>query len=74
MLWVAAGVNESIYTLLMMQSNFIAATANVDALDERAEAFPIVTETQNDVSLNLAMSNSFGFGGTNCSLVFKRWD
>ncbi len=70
----AAGVNESIYTLLMMESGFIAATANIENLDEGAAGFPIVTETMTDREINVAMSNSFGFGGTNCSLVFERWN
>jgi len=69
----AAGVNESIYTLIMMQHGFIAASANVDNLDDNAKAFPIETETRTDLDLKMAMSNSFGFGGTNCSLVFERW-
>ncbi len=69
----AAGVNESIYTMLMMESGFIAASANVENLDQRARGLPIVTETKQDVDLDTAMSNSFGFGGTNCSLVFQRW-
>ncbi len=69
----AAGVNESIYSMLMMESGFIAASANVENLDEHAEGFPIVTETRNDIELDLVMSNSFGFGGTNCSLIFRRW-
>ncbi|WP_423909940.1 beta-ketoacyl-ACP synthase I [Candidatus Spongiihabitans sp.] len=69
----AAGVNESIYSMLMMESGFIAASANIENLDERAQGFPIVTETRNGVELDIAMSNSFGFGGTNCSLIFQRW-
>ncbi len=69
----AAGVNESIYSMLMMESGFIAASANIDNLDEYAVGFPIVTETQKDVEIDVAMSNSFGFGGTNCSLIFQRW-
>ena len=69
----AAGVNESIYTMLMMESEFIAASANIENLDDRAIGFPIVTETRMGVEIDLAMSNSFGFGGTNCSLVFQRW-
>jgi 3-oxoacyl-[acyl-carrier-protein] synthase-1 len=69
----AAGVNESIYTMLMMESGFIAGTANIDNLDENAAGFPIIVETTDAPDLDLAMSNSFGFGGTNCSLVFERW-
>ena len=69
----AAGVNESIYSLLMMESGFIAASANIEHLDERAQGFPIVTETATEVALDTVMSNSFGFGGTNCSLIFQRW-
>ncbi len=69
----AAGSNEAIYSLLMMQNNFIAASANIENLDEAAEGFPIVTQSEEDVSLNTVMSNSFGFGGTNCSLVFSRY-
>jgi len=69
----AAGVNEAIYSILMMQENFIAASANIFDLDPGAEGFPIVRERQDDVSLNCVMSNSFGFGGTNATLVFKRY-
>ncbi len=68
----AAGVNESIYTLLMMQHGFIPASRNIDCLDPVAEGFPIVQEDMVNVSIDTAMSNSFGFGGTNCSLVFQR--
>ncbi len=69
----AAGVNEAIYTLMMMEDGFICASANIDNLDEVAQGFPIVTQTE-ATSFDVAMSNSFGFGGTNCSLVFERWD
>jgi 3-oxoacyl-[acyl-carrier-protein] synthase-1 len=69
----AAGVNEAIYSLLMMQERFIAASANIDKLDEQIEGYPIVLERQDDVTLNTVMSNSFGFGGTNASLVFARY-
>jgi 3-oxoacyl-[acyl-carrier-protein] synthase-1 len=70
----AAGVNESIYSLLMMQEGFISASANVENLDPeaRAEGYPIVSERRDGVTLNAVMSNSFGFGGTNASLVFVR--
>ena len=69
----AAGVNESIYTLLMMESGFISASANIDNLEPGAAGHRIVTENHDQVDLQMAMSNSFGFGGTNSSLVFKRW-
>ncbi len=69
----AAGVNETIYSLLMMEENFIAASANITELDPKAEDMPIVRETQENVSLNTLMSNSFGFGGTNACLVFQRF-
>jgi 3-oxoacyl-[acyl-carrier-protein] synthase-1 len=69
----AAGSNEAIYSLLMMQNNFIAESANIENLDEHAEGFPIVTQLEEGVTMNTVMSNSFGFGGTNCSLVFSRY-
>lgn len=68
----AAGVQEAIYCLLMMQDDFIAASANIDELDPAAEGFPIVRETIENAGLTAVMSNSFGFGGTNASLVFKK--
>jgi 3-oxoacyl-[acyl-carrier-protein] synthase-1 len=69
----AAGVNEAIYSLLMMQENFIAASANIEQLDPAAEGMPIVLKRMDDVTLDCVMSNSFGFGGTNASLVFQRY-
>ena len=69
----AAGVQESIYSLLMMENNFIAASANIEKLDEEAIGMPIVVEPKDDVELKRIMSNSFGFGGTNASLVFDRY-
>ena len=69
----AAGAQEAIYSLLMMENNFIAASANIDKLDEEAIGLPIVLERKDDVELNRIMSNSFGFGGTNASLVFDRY-
>jgi 3-oxoacyl-[acyl-carrier-protein] synthase-1 len=70
----AAGVNESIYSLLMMEAGFITASANITELDPEAEGMPIVRETQENVTLNTVMSNSFGFGGTNAGLVFQRFN
>ncbi|MBL13600.1 MAG: beta-ketoacyl-[acyl-carrier-protein] synthase I [Gammaproteobacteria bacterium] len=69
----AAGVQESIYSLLMMENNFIAASANIEKLDEEAIGMPIVLERKDNVELKRIMSNSFGFGGTNASLVFDRY-
>ncbi len=68
----AAGVNEAIYSLLMQQANFIAASANITEPDPGAEGFPIVRERQDNLTLNTIMSNSFGFGGTNSTLIFQR--
>lgn len=67
----AAGVQEAIYSLLMMQHDFIAASANIDTLDPEAEAMPIVQERIDNAGLTTVMSNSFGFGGTNACLVFE---
>ena len=68
----AASVHEAIYSLIMMENNFIAASANIKNLDEGAKPFPIVTKVEKNVSLNSVMSNSFGFGGTNSTLVFEK--
>ena len=68
----AAGVNEAVYTLLMLEGDFIAASANIANIDPDAESFPIVRERQDNAGLNVVMSNSFGFGGTNSTLVFQR--
>ena len=68
----AASVHEAIYSLIMMKNSFIAASANVNELDEEAKKFPIVTKVQKNVALNSVMSNSFGFGGTNATLVFEK--
>ncbi|HEY7609388.1 MAG TPA: beta-ketoacyl-ACP synthase I [Alphaproteobacteria bacterium] len=70
----AAGVHEAIYTLMMMQDRFIAASANVEEPDPEAAGMPLVTQRKDGVDLNVTMSNSFGFGGTNACLVFKRYD
>jgi 3-oxoacyl-[acyl-carrier-protein] synthase I len=70
----ATGVQEAIYSLLMLQNRFICASANIEDLDPAFADVPIVRERLDDVELNCVMSNSFGFGGTNASLVFKRFD
>ena len=69
----AAGVNEAIYSLLMMEHGFIAASANISRLDAGAEGCPVVRERRDNVTLNRVMSNSFGFGGTNACLAFQRY-
>jgi len=68
----AAGVQEAIYSLLMMENNFICESANIDNLDPEVKGVPIVRQRQDDAKLDAIMSNSFGFGGTNATLVFER--
>ena len=68
----AASVHEAIYCLIMMKNNFITGSANISEMDEEAKKFPIVTKTEKDVNLNAVMSNSFGFGGTNATLIFEK--
>ena len=68
----AAGVHEAIYSLLMLKHNFIAPSINIGELDEAAKGLDIVTQTR-DAVLNTVMSNSFGFGGTNATLVMQRY-
>ena len=69
----AAGVHEAIYCLLMLERGFIAGSVNVESPDEAAAGLPLVTHSR-DAALRTVMSNSFGFGGTNASLVLRRWD
>lgn len=68
----AASVHEAIYSLIMMENNFIAASANIKDMDDDAKSFPIVTKVEKNASLTAIMSNSFGFGGTNSTLVFEK--
>ena len=68
----AAGASEAIYSLLMMEENFICASANIFNLDQEAEGLPVVRERIDNASLKTVMSNSFGFGGTNATLVFRK--
>ena len=70
----ATGVQEAIYTLLMMRDRFITGSANIDNLDPEVGDLPVVRERQDNVSINLALSNSFGFGGTNAVLALGAYD
>ncbi len=68
----ATSVHEAIYSLIMMKNNFISASININDMDEGAKKFPIVTNVEKNQNLNAIMSNSFGFGGTNATLVFEK--
>ena len=70
----AAGVQEAIYSLLMLQNDFICASANINQLDPAAEGFPVQRERKDNAGLRTVMSNSFGFGGTNASLILPKMD
>ena len=69
----ATGVQEAIYSLLMMNNGFICESANIEELDPKLEDMPIVRERRDGVSLDCVLSNSFGFGGTNATLVLQRY-
>ena len=68
----AASVHEAIYCIIMMKNNFITGSANISEMDEEAKKYPIITKTEKDITLNSIMSNSFGFGGTNATLIFEK--
>ena len=70
----ATGVQESIYSLLMMENSFISASANVDEPDKEVKGMPLVLERKDNIKLNCIMSNSFGFGGTNAALTFSSFE
>jgi 3-oxoacyl-[acyl-carrier-protein] synthase-1 len=69
----AAGVQESIYSILMMQARFIGESAHIETLDPEFEGMPIVRKRIDDAKIDTVLSNSFGFGGTNATLVFQRY-
>ena len=68
----AASVHEAIYSLIMMKNNFITGSANITEMDDEAKKYPIVTKVEKNITLNAVMSNSFGFGGTNATLIFEK--
>ena len=68
----AAGVLEAIHCLLMMENNFMAGSINISELDPKAEGMPVLRVTRENSDLNMIMSNNFGFGGTNASIIFQR--
>ena len=70
----AAGVHEAIYSLLMLEHDFLSASANIEELDPEAEDVPLVRAREDDAGLDCVMSNSFGFGGTNAALAFRRFE
>lgn len=70
----AAGAQEAIYSLLMMQAGFLGKSAHIETLDPEFEGMPILTERRDDVKIDRVLSNSFGFGGTNATLVFQRYE
>ena len=69
----AAGVQEAIHCLLMLENNFMAGSANISELDPKADGMPVLMKSEENTNLNTVMSNNFGFGGTNASIVFQRY-
>ena len=67
----AAGVHESIFSIIMLNEGFVTQSVNIDNLDESAKGFPILNENK-EIKLNTVLSNSFGFGGTNATLIFEK--
>ena len=65
-------MHEAVYSLIMMKNNFISASVNITDMDDEAKKYPIVTKVEKNVELTSVMSNSFGFGGTNATLVFEK--
>jgi 3-oxoacyl-[acyl-carrier-protein] synthase-1 len=70
----AAGAHEAIYSLLMMNNGFICESANIETIDPAVADMPIVRKRKDNVDIDCVMSNSFGFGGTNATLVFRRYN
>ncbi|MCK5659712.1 MAG: beta-ketoacyl-ACP synthase I, partial [Alphaproteobacteria bacterium] len=70
----ATGVQEAVYSLLMMKHDFICGSANIETLDPDAEGMPLVQKRMDEIKLNNIISSSFGFGGTNCTLAFSRYE
>ena len=70
----ATGAQEAIYGLLMMENNFISESANIEEIDPETEGITVARQRMDDVKLNCIMSNSFGFGGTNATLIFERYE
>jgi 3-oxoacyl-[acyl-carrier-protein] synthase-1 len=69
----AAGVQEAIHCLLMLENNFMAGSANISEIDPRAENFPVLRASRENTDLKTTMSNNFGFGGTNACIIFQRY-
>ena len=70
----ATGVQEAVYSLLMMENNFMVESANISSLDDQADGMNILRESKKDVKINSILSNSFGFGGTNASIYITRYN